>query len=100
MVGRNQLLLSCMYSSCSTSVPTSDQESIRWSRRALAYIAIICVPTASLLGQRSARAQGFGDLMSRIFFSVAVMEVAGTTREKIVIFWLFTSLLGQMEANL
>lgn len=40
----------------------------------------------------SARAQHFHNLMSRIFFSVAIVEVVGTTLETIVVFWLFASL--------
>lgn len=42
--------------------------------------------------ESSARAHHFHSLMSRIFLSVAIMEVAGTTLETIVVFWLFGSL--------
>lgn len=40
----------------------------------------------------SMKPQRFHGLMSRIFFSVAIMEVIGTTFETIVVFWLFGSL--------
>lgn len=39
-----------------------------------------------------ARSAHFHGLMSRIFLSVAIMEVAGTTIETIVVFWLWGSL--------
>ena len=47
------------------------------------------VPNTDELGGKSLAYHG---LMSRIFFSVAIMEVAGTTIETIVVFWLWGSL--------
>lgn len=40
----------------------------------------------------STKALQFHALMSRIFLSVAIMELSGTTLETIVVFWLFSSL--------
>lgn len=55
----------------------------------LAMILYRLLPSAD---EFSARAHHFHVLMSRIFLSVAIMEVAGTTLETIVVFWLFGSL--------
>lgn len=43
----------------------------------------------------SEKALHFHALMSRIFLSVAIMELAGTTLETTVVFWLFASLWQQ-----
>lgn len=43
----------------------------------------------------STKALRFHALMSRIFLSVAIMELAGTTLETTVVFWLFASLWDQ-----
>lgn len=40
----------------------------------------------------SARAMQIHGLMSRIFLSVAIMEITGTVLETTVVFWLFASL--------
>lgn len=55
----------------------------------LAMILYRLLPTGE---DHTARASNFHALMSRIFLSVAIMEVVGTILETIVVFWLWGSL--------
>lgn len=56
------------------------------------HIAMILYRLFPLPDEFSARAHHYHVLMSRIFLSVAIMEVVGTTLETIVVFWLWGSL--------
>lgn len=56
------------------------------------HIAMILYRLLPASNDQSDKALQFHALMSRIFMSVAIMEVAGTTLETTVVFWLFASL--------
>ncbi|KAK5090683.1 hypothetical protein LTR05_000858 [Lithohypha guttulata] len=56
------------------------------------HIAMILYRLLPPSDEHSKRARHFHGLMSRLFFSVAVMEIVGTTLETTVVFWLFGSL--------
>lgn len=59
------------------------------------HIAMILYRLLPASDNVSAKALRFHALMSRIFLSVAIMELAGTTLETTVVFWLFASLWDQ-----
>lgn len=59
------------------------------------HIAMILYRLLPASNDQSVKALKFHALMSRIFLSVAIMELAGTTLETTLVFWLFASLWDQ-----
>lgn len=56
------------------------------------HLAMILYRLLPASDNMSAKSLHFHGLMSRIFLSVAIMEISGTILETTVVFWLFASL--------